>query len=94
MTRAHRSHRSWLEWTISWLGFKPYRCKDCQHRFYAHRSGENSPKLRSTEERRILRLRRQIKWKKTKAALVLYSLSSLIFLALLYYLIQQRIISE
>jgi hypothetical protein len=50
-----------------------------------------SKKLRTSEERRIMRLRRAIKWKKTRGELILYAISSLIFLAILYYLIQQRI---
>lgn len=93
-SRAHRSHRVWFDWVITLLGFKPYRCKDCSHRFYAHRSGENSAVLRTSEERRILKLRRKIRWKKTKATIVLFGLSSLVFLWLLYYLIQQRIVTE
>ncbi len=79
---------------VSWLGYKPYRCKDCQHRFYAYREGENSTKLRTAEERRIMKLRRQIKWRRTKAELLLYSVGSLAVIALIYYLIQQRVISE
>jgi hypothetical protein len=89
--RAHRSHRSWRDWAISWLSLKPYRCKDCHHRFYAYKSGEQSNKLRTPEERRIMKLRRSIQWKRTRAELLLYGISSLIFVAILYYIVQQRI---
>ena len=92
--RAHRSHRSFRDWAVSWLSLKPYRCRDCQHRFYAYKGGVKSNKLRTTEERRIMKLRRSIKWKKTRGELILYAISSLIFLAILYYIIQQRVSSE
>ena len=91
--RAHRSHRSWRDWAISWLSLKPYRCKDCHHRFYAYRSGEKSERLRTAEERRIMKLRRSIQWKRTRGELILYGISSLIFVAILYYIIQQRVSS-
>jgi hypothetical protein len=51
-----------------------------------------SAKLRTPEERRIMKLRRSIRWKRTRGELVLYAISSLIFLAILYYIIQQRTI--
>lgn len=90
--RAHRSHRTLRDWMVSWLALKPYRCRNCRHRFYAYKSGIKSSKLRSTEERRIMKLRRSLKWKRTKSELLLYGISSLIFLAILYYIIQQRIV--
>ena len=87
--RAHRSHRSFGERVIGWLGFKPYRCKDCQHRFYAYRSGEGSDKLRTAEERRIMSLRRKTKWKRTKGELVLYGIGIVVMLLLIGYLLNQ-----
>jgi hypothetical protein len=92
--RAHRSHRGWRDWAVSWLALKPYRCRNCHHRFYAYKEGVKSNKLRTPEERRIMALRRSIKWKRTRAELLLYGISSLIFLAILYYIIQQRITGE
>ena len=92
--RAHRSHRSFRDWTVSWLSLKPYRCRECQHRFYAFRAGEASSNLRSPEERRIMKLRRSIKWRRTRGELILYAISSLIFLAILYFIIQQRVVTE
>lgn len=88
---AHRSHRSWTDRILSFVALKPYRCRDCRHRFYAYKGGIGSAKLRSSEERRIMKLRRSIRWKRTRGELILYTLSSLIFLAILYYIIQQRI---
>jgi hypothetical protein len=76
---------------VSWLSLRPYRCRDCEHRFYAYRAGAESPKLRTPEERRIMKLRRTIRWRRTRGEFILYGISSLIFLAILYYLVQQRI---
>jgi transposase-like protein len=86
---AHRSHRSFRDRIISWFGFKPYRCRDCQHRFYAYRGGEASEKLRTAEERRIMQLRRKIRWRRTRGELVLYGIGSLIMVAIIYYVLHQ-----
>jgi len=89
--RAHRSHRSVLDWALTLLALKPYRCHDCHHRFYAFKGGLGSTKLRTPEERRVQKLRRRIRWKRTRGELILYAISSLIFLAILYYIVQQRV---
>ena len=41
-----------------------------------------------------MKLRRSIRWRRTRGELILYAISSLIFLAILYYMIQQRVVSE
>lgn len=76
---------------MSWLALKPYRCKECRHRFYAYRDGVESSKLRTVEERRIMKLRRGIRWRRTRGELLLYAVGLVLFLALLYYLVQQRV---
>lgn len=38
-----------------------------------------------------MKLRRSIRWKRTRGELFLYGIGSLIFLAILYYIVQQRI---
>lgn len=84
---AHRSHRSLLDRTVSLVGYKPYRCRECTHRFYAYRGGEESEKLRTSEERRILKRRRSIQWKRTRGALVLYGIGSLVMVVIIYYVL-------
>ena len=79
---------------VSWFAFKPYRCGQCHHRFYVYKEGVESDKLRTLEERRVIKLRRSIKWKRTRGELLLYAIGSLIFIAILYYLIQQRVPTE
>src|SRR6266853_6492564 len=88
---AHRSHRDLRDWAVSWLAIKPYRCRDCRHRFYAFRAGEQSSKLRTPEEMRIMKLRGNIRRRRSRSEWILYGIGSLIFLAILYYLIQQRV---
>jgi hypothetical protein len=78
---------------LTLIALKPYRCRDCHHRYYAFKSGVFSPKLRTPEERRIIKLRRKIRWKRTRGELILYAISSLIFLAILYFMVQQRVAS-
>lgn len=45
--------------------------------------------MRTPEERRIMKLRRQIKWKRTKGELILYGIGTLIMLWLIHYVINQ-----
>jgi hypothetical protein len=40
-----------------------------------------------------MKLRRTVRWRRTKGELLLFGISSLIFLAILYYIIQQRVTS-
>lgn len=90
--RAHRSHRSGIkEWVGALLHYHPYRCHACNKRFFAYRHGETSPKLRSGEERKIIRLRRQLKWKRTKRELLAYGFVTIIIVIVIYYLTQQTI---
>ena len=51
-------------------------------------------KLRTPEERRVIKMRRSLRSKKIKRELIGYGISSLILIAILYYFLQQRIPSE
>jgi len=93
--RAHRSHRQGIkDRIVGWFSVKPYRCHSCNRRFYAYRDGETSPKLRTAEEIRIMKLRRKIRWRKSKVELIAYAICSLIVAFMIYYLIQQRVTGE
>jgi hypothetical protein len=72
----------------------PYRCKNCSARFYAYRAGEKSSRLRTNEERKIMQLRRRIRWKRSRRELIAYALGALLLLFVIYSVIQQRISSE
>jgi hypothetical protein len=93
--RAHRSHRSGIkDYVYRLFGLIPYRCKACHRRFYAYRAGEQSDRMRTREEQKIMRLRRTIKWKRTRRELLAFGTASVILVVVVYYLIQQRIASE
>ena len=89
--QAHRSHRAGLrdQWHRLFQMI-PYRCQACNTRFYAYRSGENSSKMRTGEERKIMALRRRIHWKRTKKELAIYALAAAVTICILYVAIQQR----
>lgn len=93
--RAHRSRRSgFKDWAASLFLQVPYRCRACGARSYVFPHGERSMKLRTPEERRVIKLRRSLRSKKIKRELIGYGISSLILIAILYYFLQQRIPSE
>jgi len=93
--RAHRSHRSGVkDYLYRFFHQIPYRCRNCGTRFYAYRAGEQSDRMRSREEQKIMRLRRQIKWKRNRREIAVFSVAAFLLVFLVYYLIQQRIISE
>jgi hypothetical protein len=93
--RAHRSHRAGIKDRFMRLfQLIPYRCKNCSVRFYAYRAGERSSRLRTNEERKIMQLRRRLRWKRSRRELIAYGFGALLLLAVIYTLVQQRISSE
>ncbi|MEP6714589.1 MAG: hypothetical protein ABJC09_03390 [Terriglobia bacterium] len=72
----------------------PYRCHACSARFYAYRAGEKSSTLRTREERKVIELRRKIKWKRSKGQILVYAVASVLLLGVLYTMLQQTIRSE
>jgi hypothetical protein len=68
----------------------PYRCGKCSARFYAYRAGEKSSKLRTNEERKLMELRRQRRWKRSRRELLGYGFGFLIMTAVVYWVLQQR----
>jgi hypothetical protein len=93
--KAHRSRRSGLRDGLEGLFLRtPYRCGACKVRFYVNLRAESSLKLRTPEEKRVIKLRRELQALKIRRQLVGYGLSSLILVLLLYYLFQQRIYTE
>jgi hypothetical protein len=93
--RAHRSHRNGIKDRIMRIfQMIPYRCGKCSVRFYAYRAGEKSSKLRTSEERRIMALRRRVRWKRSRRELWAYGFGALLLAAIIYSVIQQRIVTE
>lgn len=94
-TTAHRSHRSGLkDHFVHLFQMIPYRCRKCAHRFYAYKAGEKSDKLRTHEERKIMALRSQLRWKRYRRELLAYGLGALVLIAIVYEAIQQRMFGE
>jgi hypothetical protein len=47
--------------------------------------------LRTTEERRIMALRRKIRWRKSRVELMGFAIGSVLVAVVIYFLIQQRV---
>ncbi len=93
--RAHRSHRAGAkDYAYRLFHYIPYRCRACGKRFYAYRAGERSDRMRTREEQKIMEIRRRIKWKRSKRELAIFGIGAAILLVAVYYMIQQRIVSE
>ena len=89
---AHRSHRQGLKDYV-WGQFSliPYRCKNCRRRFYAYRAGEKSDKMRSPEERRIMKIRRAIKWKRSKREVSIFLFGASVFALVVYWITRHTV---
>jgi hypothetical protein len=93
--KAHRSRRDgFKDWVMSLAMRIPYRCRACKTRSYVYPYGGNSLKLRTSEERRVIKLRRTLKMQQVKRQLIGYGIGSLILILILYYFFQQRIDTE
>ena len=69
------------------IGYYPYRCRECGHRFLQFRyASPPETGKRSETEREIRSTRTRIRWRRKKRALLLYGFGALIFLGFLYYL--------
>jgi hypothetical protein len=92
---AHRSHRDGIKDNfVRLFQMIPYRCRKCRRRFYAYKAGEKSSRMRTPEERKIMQLRSRLRWQRSKRELAAYGLGVLIMVAVIYFMIQQRIASE
>ncbi len=93
--KAHRSRRSGVRDRLAGLFLRtPYRCGACKARFYVNLRAESAFKLRTPEEKRVIKLRRELQARKIRRQLIGYGLSSLILVLVLYYFFQQRIYTE
>lgn len=89
---AHRSHRQgFKDYVWGYFSQIPYRCKKCGVRFYAYRAGEKSDRMRSPEERRIMKIRRAIKWKRSKREIAVYAVALAMFALVVFYMTRQTV---
>jgi DNA-directed RNA polymerase subunit RPC12/RpoP len=68
------------------VGYYPYRCRECGHRFLQFRYARPTTEKRSETEREIRATRARIRWQRKKRAILLYGCGALIFLGFLYFL--------
>jgi hypothetical protein len=70
------------------VGYHPYRCRECGHRFLLFRYAKppEAPGKRSETEREIRSTRASIRWQRKKRAILLYGFCALVFLGFLYYI--------
>lgn len=86
---AHRSHRTGLVERLGGLiGYYPYRCRECGHRFlqFRYATPTEGPAKRSAAEQEIKSTRGHIRWQRKKRAFLLYGFCALVFLGFLYYI--------
>jgi len=80
-----------VDWVVGLAKRTPYRCRACNSRFYVYRHGEASSKLRTSEEQRIMKIRRKYKWKQSKRRIIAYGFCAVVLIAILFELLQQRV---
>jgi rubredoxin len=92
---AHRSHRKGLERLAALIGYYPYRCRECGHRFLHFRYAEppEASRRHSETEREIRTTRVRIRWQRKKRTLLFYGFGVLIFLAFLYLITRPSVFS-
>ena len=89
---AHRSHRVGLrERLTSIVGYVPYRCRQCSHRFLGFRYSLPelvAPPTRGAEKE-IAATRGSLRRKQRRHELVLYGSALALFVVILYYLTRE-----
>ena len=89
LDRAHRAHRRGLqEHAASLFGFFPYRCHECEHRFFhSYRTPDDPANDEPSSSVRDVRATGRHHAKRQKRReLLLFGLALLVFLAFLYYI--------
>jgi hypothetical protein len=88
---AHRSHRVGLrERLTSIVGYVPYRCRECRHRFLGFRYSLREPAPPACgAEKEIAATRGSLRRKQRRHELVLYASALAVFVVILYYLTRE-----
>ena len=93
---AHRSRRvsTWDRFTTV-MGYSPYRCHQCSHRFQAFIHHRNYPRLPPTNaEREIAHTVGASHWKRRRREIWLYGSALTVFVVVLYLLTRPPSIGE
>jgi hypothetical protein len=86
---AHRSHREGLQERLtSLVGYFPYRCRQCSHRFltFSYSLPERAAHPTRGAEREIAATRGSLRWKQRRREVFLYCTALALFVVILYYL--------
>ena len=70
------------------VGYVPYRCRQCSHRFLGFRYSlpvRVAPPVRGAE-REIAATRGSLRWRQRRRELLLYGSAMVLFVVILYYL--------
>jgi hypothetical protein len=89
---AHRSHRVGLrERLTSIVGYVPYRCRQCSHRFVEFRYSLPEPAAPPARgaEKEIAATRGSLRWRQRRRELMLYGSALALFVVILYYLTRE-----
>jgi len=75
------------DYAASLFGFYPYRCHDCEHRFFhSYRTAEEPAREPSSTGKEVRVTRGHRAARQRRRELLLYGLALLVFLAFLYYI--------
>jgi transposase-like protein len=85
---AHRSRRVSVRERIGrLLGFSPYRCHQCNHRFQIFSDSEPRPTAPDTRaEKEIATTRGAFRWKQRRLQILIYGSALTLFVFVLYFL--------
>jgi len=89
---AHRSHRVGIkEHLASILGYYPYRCHNCGHRFRmaGHSDPVTASKAVRDVEREITHTRSALRRRAVRRGIMLYGAALVVFAIVLYYLTRE-----
>jgi hypothetical protein len=89
---AHRAHRAGLgEHFASIVGYRPYRCHKCSHRFLSFRYSLPEPAVASSSgaEKEIAATRSSLRRRQKQREFLLYGSALTIFIVILYFLTRE-----
>jgi hypothetical protein len=89
---AHRSHRAGLSERLAGIvGYRPYRCHSCSHRFLSFRSSLPEPDAPPVldAEKEIAATRGSLRRKQKRREVLLYGSALTVFVVILYFLTRE-----
>jgi DNA-directed RNA polymerase subunit RPC12/RpoP len=94
---AHHSHRAGLgEHLASILGYRPYRCHKCSHRFLSFRYSLPEPDAPPVlgAEKEIAATRGSLRRRQKRREFLLYGSALTVFVVILYFLVREPSVGD